>query len=195
MTYLVWSVTYILSLPARTYIVTHTTYCIWRNFSWSSSFASFCMTCHSPPPPPHLLPVSSVVAVHAPLRWWLENCKLLEHVKSMSACVVSYNRCTFVLTNNKLSRFWNLGTNTVADDTAVSACMKLLHTGDGQGSTIGPLCTTWLPLLTPILLSWLPLPMVVQRFCSSGLDSECHEIARVDFFQTFGMTCDRGRFI
>ena len=76
-----------------------------------------------------------------------------------------------ILTNTKLNRFGSLSTSTVVDDAAVPPFIGLLHTGDGQCTIITPLCITRLPLLI-LLLIWPPLPLVVQRFCSTGLDSE-----------------------
>ena len=124
------------------------------------------------------------------------NCYMTEKIIWGVTCTL-YSGCRlehWILTNTKLSCFGNLGTNTVTDNTAVAPFIGLLHTGDGEGSTIRPLCITRLPLLTPNLCSWLPLPIVDQGTGSSGTDSECHRIARTDFL-TFGMTGDIGRFI
>ena len=67
---------------------------------------------------------------------------------------------SFILTNVKLSWFGSHYTTIAADDTAITPFIGLLYTGNSQGSTITPLRITWLPLLTFILRSWLPLPLV-----------------------------------
>ena len=82
------------------------------------------------------------------------------------------------LTNTKVHWIGNPATSIVADATEVAPFIGLLHTGNGQCSTIRPLCRTWLPLLTPILLpSWLPLPVEIQGFCAGGLESELYRFA------------------
>ena len=95
-------------------------------------------------------------------------------------------------TNHEIGRFGSLATSTVADNTVVAPFIGLLHTRDGQCSTIRPLCRTRLPLP---LLSWIPLPVIAHGVCSSGLDSQYHSFAWADFLRTIGVNSDLGRFI
>ena len=105
------------------------------------------------------------------------------------------NQCMKILTNTKLNGFGSHSTSTVADDAVVPPFIGFLHTGDCQCSTVRPLCITRLPLLTPIfLLNWPPLPLVFQRFCSSGLDSERDGGSWDNFLQAFGLASDFGWF-
>ena len=99
-----------------------------------------------------------------------------------------------ILTNTKSSQMGSLSTSTIANNTAVAPFIGLFHTRDDQCTTITPLCWTWLPLLTPIfLLSWVPLPVVAQRFCPSGLDSKLCRFSWDSVLQFLWMSGDSGR--
>ena len=92
------------------------------------------------------------------------------------------------LTNHKFGSFGSLTAYTVADNTAVASFIWLLHIGDGECWTVcswKPLLVTHLPPSNPA--SSFMLPLVVQRLCSSGLDSEWQRFAWDSILQTFGM--------
>ena len=101
-----------------------------------------------------------------------------------------------MLTNTNFRWVGILAISIIADDTAVASFIALLHAGDGQCSTIRPLCITRLPLLTTtFLFSWHPLPLVAQGLCSSSLDSKYNSCSCTNFAQAFGLIDDLGWFI
>ena len=118
------------------------------------------------------------------------------HGKNWATVVTSCTRAVKVLslTNDKFHWFGSLGTSSIVDNAAIYSFIALLRTGNQQWSTITirPLLMKWLPLLTATILNWFPLPLVVQRLCSRGLDGEYHRFAKRNIHWLLWMVSDSG---
>ena len=104
-----------------------------------------------------------------------------------------------LLTNSEAGRLWGFTSSTVGDNTSVIACIACHDSSEFQSTIFHFLEQTSITeeilpvLVSPPPPSRPPLPLVTERFRSSGFDGESHRFSWRNILQLLGLTDNSGR--